>query len=135
MNLPNPPPATNLETQRFWDATEEDRLELPRCTACDTVIWYPRERCPECGSDSVEWFEASGRGEVYSFSVTRRMPGRWGKHVPFVLAYVELEEGPRLMTNIVDCDPEAVEVGQAVEVVFHETEEGTKLPRFRPVSG
>jgi uncharacterized OB-fold protein len=93
VTLPTPTPHPNLETQRFWDATLEGRLELPRCTSCEFVIWYPRELCPECGSTDVEWFEASGRGEVYSFSVTRRMPGRWGKAAPFVLAYVELDEG------------------------------------------
>ena len=134
MTLPNPSPHPNLETQRFWDATVEERLLLPRCNECGFVIWYPRGFCSECGSENIEWFEASGRGTVYSFSVTRRMPGRWGKIAPFVLAYVELEEGPRLMPNIVDCDPESVAVGQAVEVVFHETEDGPKLPRFRPAS-
>ncbi len=132
MTLPTPTPHPNLETQRFWDATLEGRLELPRCTSCEFVIWYPRELCPECGSTDGEWFEASGRGEVYSFSVTRRMPGRWGKAAPFVLAYVELDEGPRMMTNIVDCDPDTVTVGQRVEVVFHPTEDGPSIPRFRP---
>lgn len=134
MTLPTPAPHPTLETQPFWDATLEDRLVLPRCLSCEHVIWYPRGLCPECGSTDVEWFEASGRGVVYSFSITRRMPGRWGQAAPFVLAYVELDEGPRIMTNIVDCEPESVTVGQAVEVVFHETEDGPKIPRFRPAS-
>ena len=134
MSLPSPSPKPTLETQPFWDATEQDQLLLPRCTACDFVIWYPRELCPECGSTDVEWIEASGRGSVYSFSITRRMPGRWGQAAPFVLAYVELEEGPRIMTNIVGCDPESVSIGQAVEVEFHETEDGPKIPRFIPSS-
>lgn len=132
MTLPNPTVYPTLETQRYWDATEEQRLELPRCTECGHVIWYPRELCSECGSTDIEWFEASGTGVVYSYSITRRMPGRWGRVAPFVLAYVELDEGPRMMTNIVDCDPEDVEIGQRVEVVFHPTEEGPAIPRFRP---
>jgi len=132
VTLPTPSPYPNSETQGFWDATAEERLLLPRCTACDFVLWYPREHCSECGSGDVEWFEASGTGSVYSFSVTRRMPGRWGKAAPFVLAYVELDEGPRLLTNVVDCDPDTVSIGQRVEVVWHETEDGPKLPRFRP---
>ena len=123
MTLPNPSVHPNLETQQFWDATEREQLLLPRCTACEVVIWYPREHCPACGSKDIEWFAASGRGTVYSFTITRRMPGRWGKAAPFVLAYVELDEGPRIMTNIVDCDPETVAVDQPVEVVFHPTEE------------
>ena len=130
--LPAPAPYPTLETQEFWDGTARGELLLKRCDDCDVVIWYPRSRCPGCGSRATSWFRASGRGTVYSCSVTRKGQGRYRDAGPFVLAYVELEEGPRLMTNIVDCDPESVKIGQAVELVFHDTGEGTALPRFRP---
>ena len=84
------------------------------------------------GPTDVEWFEASGQGTIYSCTTTRRMPGRWGGAAPFVLAYVELDEGPRLMTNIVDCDPDEIAIGDRVEAVFHPTEDGPALVRFRP---
>jgi uncharacterized OB-fold protein len=129
--LPAPPPQINAETKRFWDATAEQKLVLPKCSHCGTVIWYPREFCPECNSFDVSWFEASGRGTVYSYTVNRRGQGDY-RDLAYVVAYVELEEGPRVLTNIVDCDPSTVSVGQAVQVVFHQTSNGAALPRFRP---
>ena len=108
---------------------------LPRCQDCQTLIWYPRPFCPDCGSLSVGWEQASGRGTIYSYTVNRRGAGDLAEYRtvdPYVLAYVDLEEGPRVMTNIVDCDPDSVAIGQAVEVVFHDTGQGTALPRFRP---
>jgi uncharacterized OB-fold protein len=89
--------------------------------------------CPACGSLDTEWIEASGRGTVYSFTVVRRGAGAYRDAGPYVLAYVELAEGPRVMTNIVDCDPELINIGDRVEVVFHDTGQGAALPRFRPV--
>jgi uncharacterized OB-fold protein len=135
--LPAPPPFVNPEVRPFWDATAQGRLVAPRCTACSGLIWYPRPYCPACGSLSVEWVELSGRGSVYSFTVNRRgqadMPAYREAGV-YVLAYVELDEGPRVMTNIVDCDPDTVKIGQQVEVVFHDTGAGNALPRFRPAA-
>lgn len=131
-SLPTMAPPVNPDSQRFWDATAEDKLLLPRCDACSTVIWYPREFCPACGSLDVSWFEASGRGSVYSFSIVRKGENMYAGAAPYVLAYVELEEGPRIMTNIVDCEVEAVAIGQAVSVVFHDAGKGQKLPRFTP---
>ena len=85
-----------------------------------------------CRSTATSWFEGSGRGEVYSFTVMRQGQGAYRDAGPYVLAYVELEEGPRIMTNIVGADIRALTIGQPVEVVFHDTGEGTALPRFRP---
>lgn len=133
-SLPTPVPPVNPETQVFWDATAQGRLLLPRCTVCGSVFWYPKTLCSSCGSTTVEWIESSGRGIVYSCTVTRRGVGDYRDAVPYVLAYVELDEGPRVMTNIVDCLPEDVAIGQRVEVVFHDTGAGCSLPRFRPVS-
>jgi hypothetical protein len=131
--LPIFPPTVTPESKPFWDATAEGKLLLPRCDACGTVIWYPRTSCPECMSMDVGWFEASGRGAIYSFTIVRRAGGPWRGAIPYVLAYVELDEGPRVLTNVVETSPEDVAVGQAVEAVFHDTGEGSALVRFRPV--
>lgn len=130
--LPVPAPHPTLETAPFWDATAQGRLVLPRCNDCAFVIWYPRLWCPQCASTDVTWIPASGRGTIYSFSITRKGVGAYRDAVPYVLAYVELEEGPRVMTNIVGCDPESLVVGQAVSVVFHDTGNGSALYRFTP---
>jgi len=123
------------EVKPFWDGTAEGRLLLPRCDDCQVFIWYPRPFCPSCVSTKVSWIPASGRGTVYSFTINRRGQADLSAYTEagvYVLAYVELDEGPRMMTNIVDCDPESVRIGQRVQVVFHDTGEGTALPRFRP---
>ena len=131
--LPAPKPIVNAETQTFWDATREGRLVLPRCDSCDTVIWYPRRFCPSCGSNQITWFDASGHGTIYSFTEIAKGGGRYRDAGSYVLAFVELDEGPRVMTNIVGSPGDDLAVGQRVRVEFHPTEEGTALPRFRPV--
>jgi uncharacterized OB-fold protein len=127
----NAPPVTN-ETQEFWDATARGVFLLKRCDDCGTVIWYPRFVCPDCHSTNTSWFEASGNGTVYSYTVPRRGQGPWREAAPFIVAYVQLEEGPRILTNLVDVTPEAAEIGMAVEVVWHDTGERRSLYRFRP---
>ena len=131
---PAPAPDVNPETREYWDATAQGRLLLKRCLDCGSVIWYPRALCPQCASLRTEWFEASGRGQVYSYTLNHRGQGAYSGAGPYVLAYVELDEGPRVMTNIVDCDPDTVKIGQRVEVVFHDTGAGNALPRFRPAA-
>jgi len=131
--LPAREPRRNHETAAFWDACAEHRLVLPRCDACGELFWYPRLVCPFCGSQSVTYTDVSGRGTVYARTVIRRGGGPYRNAAPYVLAYVELEEGPRLMTNIVDADPESVHVGQLVEVVFDPVPDSADaIPRFRP---
>lgn len=130
-SLPTNAPAVNPESAPFWEATKRDILLLPRCQSCSTVIWYPRGFCPVCHSRSVSWFEATGRGTIYSFTTSMRGMGPWAEAVPYVVAYVDLEEGPRVMTNIVDCDPDSLEIGQDVTVVFDPAGD-YKLPRFTP---
>ena len=131
--LPAPSPVVTPETEEFWAATAEGRLLLRRCDDCGTVIWYPRAHCPGCGSQRTSWSDASGNGTVYAFTVVHRsVVDGFREAVPYVVAYVELEEGPRVMTNIVDCDPGSVEVGMPVTVVFHDTGKGNALFRFRP---
>jgi hypothetical protein len=131
--LPAPSPAVNPETREFWTATADGRLLLKRCLDCGAVIWYPRAICPQCASLHTEWFEASGRGRVYSYTVNHRGEGAYQGSPSFVLAYVELDEGPRMMTNIVGAGESELAVGLPVEVVFHDTGTGAALPRFQPL--
>jgi hypothetical protein len=119
-----PAPVPGPETQPFWDAAAQGRLAIKRCTACGQAHHYPRAICPFCGSDRTEWQTASGRGTVYSFSVMRRVPA------PYAIAYVTLEEGVTMMTNIVDTDFDAIRVGQPVRVVFKPTDGGPPVPMF-----
>ncbi len=133
-SLPAPAPAVNPETREFWAATAEGGLLLKRCLDCGGVIWYPRAICPECYSLHTEWFEVSGRGRVYSYTVNYRPEGAYQDCASIVLAYVELDEGPRIMTNIVAADGADLVVGLPVEVEFHDTGEGSALPRFRPAA-
>jgi uncharacterized OB-fold protein len=123
-----PAPPTNPETQPFWDAAARGTLLLKRCTACGELHYYPRVICPFCGSDRTEWSPASGRGTIYSYSVFRRAP------IPYAIAYVTLAEGPTMMTNIVDCDLDAIRIGQAVRVSFKPTEGGPPVPMFSPAA-
>lgn len=128
--LPTRAPHPNPDSQPFWDASAEGRFTLQRCQSCETVIWWPRAVCPKCSSFDLEWFDASGEGTVYSYTVVHRSVGGWNKVTPYVVAYVELAEGPRVMTNIIDGDPAAVAVGSEVRVVWNDTGEGSALPRF-----
>jgi len=131
--LPAKAPLPNSETQRFWDATAEGRIELPRCDACSLVVWYPRAHCPGCQSTALTWETLSGRGTVYSYTVARSGASRrWREHLPYVVAYVRLDEGPTLLTNVVGCGPDDVEIGLPVVAVFDDTGEGSALVRFRP---
>jgi uncharacterized OB-fold protein len=134
-NLPTPPPSPNFDTQEFWDAPADGRFLLKRCDDCGVVIWYPRFLCPDCSSTNTSWFEATGKGTVYSFTVPRRGNGPYREAAPFVVAYVELEEGPRILTNLVDLAIEDLAVGMPVEVVWHDTGQGNALYRFRPAAG
>jgi hypothetical protein len=122
-----PSPVVTVETQAFWDSARAGRFTIPVCTACGKAHWYPRAICPFCASGEVEWRDASGKGVIYTFSVMRRAKE------PYAIAYVTLAEGPTMMTNIVDCDFDALRVGQSVSVVFAATEDGPPVPMFRPV--
>jgi len=121
-----PSPIVTVETEPFWNAARERRLVVPTCAACGRAHWYPRAVCPFCGSDEVQWRAASGNGTIYTFSVMRRAKE------PYAIAYVTLAEGPTMLSNIVDCDFDALGVGQKVTVVFADTESGPPVPMFRP---
>jgi len=119
-----PAPKPNPETQAFWDATAQGRFLIRRCTACGKAHWYPRKACPFCWGEKTEWVEASGRGTIYSYSVMRRAAE------PYVVAYVTLAEGPTMLTNLVDCDFDALAIGQEVRLKFSPSEGGPPVPTF-----
>lgn len=131
-NLPPrtiPAPTISLETKTFWEGLNEGKLLIKRCGTCDTPHYFPRGLCPHCGSADTRWEQVSGKGEVYSLSVTRRGPG-----APYVLAYVTLDEGVSLLTNIVDCRPDDLAIGQLVHFAPVKSENGQALPSFAPVA-
>ena len=121
-----PAPTPTPETEAFWAATREGKFLVKTCKECQRAHWYPRALCPFCFADATEWREASGKGRIYSFSIMRRAPQ------PYAIAYVELEEGPMMMTNIVGCDFDDIAIGQAVRVELREAEGGFRVPVFTP---
>jgi uncharacterized OB-fold protein len=128
-----PLPEPNVDTKEFWEAAREHVLKLQQCAACGAFRYYPRPICPECMSLEFRWERVSGRGRVYTYTVIHRAPHPgFREDVPFVMAVVKLEEGPRMLTNIVGCPPEAVQIDQAVEVVFEDASAEISLPKFRP---
>ena len=128
--LPVPPLSESPELARHFDGLRAGVLLLPRCDACTVVIWYPRAFCPSCGSAAVTWFEACGRGTVYSFTIVRKGIGLFADHTPYVVAYVELDEGPRVLTNIVG-PPEEVAIGVEVAARYELDADGTPILRFQ----
>lgn len=126
--LPVPTP----ETRHFWDGAKRGELCLQRCDECRHVYFPPRPFCPRCGCREVSVFAASGRAKLYSY-VINHLPSP-GFEPPFAIAVVELEEGPRMMSNIVDCPqtPQALELDMALEVTFERLDEDLYLPQFRP---
>ncbi len=129
--LPQPTP----ETQHFWDGTQAGELRLQRCDSCAKVYFPPRPFCPACASREVSVFAASGKAKLYSYVIHHRpVPGFTP---PYAIAVVELDEGPRMMTNIVECPqtPEALALDMPVEVVFEAQNDKITLPLFRPAKG
>ena len=122
-----PAPPVNVEYEEFWSKANNGKLLLPRCMDTNQFFWYPRKISPFTLSANVAWVEAAGKGVIYTFSVMRRADPQ------YVIAYVRLVEGITMMTNIVECDPDTLEVGQPVELLMQKSENGQKIPVFRPV--
>jgi uncharacterized OB-fold protein len=130
--LPEPTPAT----RPFWDAAREHRLLLQRSKRTGQFLYYPREVSPFGPEDELEWAEVSGRGSVYSYTVARRATApQWANDVPYVIAIIELEEGPHLTANVIGCDPAAVFIGQPVAASFDDVTPEITLVQFRPSEG
>ncbi len=134
---PKPVPTPSPETQRFWDGTKKHELWIPYCRSCEKSYWYPRDFCPLCGSRDVEWRRSGGKGRVYTFAIQYRAfhPG-WTSEVPYVTALIDLDDGVRIFSNLVDveADPKALRCEMPVEVVFEDVTDEITLPKFRPVS-
>jgi uncharacterized OB-fold protein len=130
MPTPTLPAITSL-TRPFWDAAAEGRLLLPRCNACGRHFFRPEVACTHCFATDWQWVAASGRGTLYSHSVVHRAPAP-GFAVPFVLAVVELEEGPVMFSNLIGCDARDVRIGMALKVRFERVAAQVWLPRFEP---
>jgi uncharacterized OB-fold protein len=129
--LPQPTP----ETQHFWDGAAAGELRLQRCESCAHVYFPPRPFCPACASRSVVSFAASGKATLYSYLIHHRPAP--GYTPPYAIAVVQLAEGPRMMSNILECPqtPEALELDMPLEVVFEKRSATIALPQFRPVRG
>ena len=132
---PEPRPEVPDLTMPFWEAAKRHELVVPRCTPCNAFFWYPREACPTClKSDSWDWAEVSGNARLHTFTIVRQPlhPG-FQEEVPYVFAVVQLDEGVRMMSNIVDCDVvEDIEIDMKLEVKFDDISDDWTLVKFRP---
>lgn len=118
---------THPQSTPFWQAAAAGRFLLPRCAACGRAHWYPRPFCPFCASTDVSWVDAAGTGRIHAFASL-------AKAATTILAYVELAEGPIMLTNLVDCAPDELAIGQPVQVRFRAAPEGRSVPVFAPTS-
>lgn len=130
-----PLPEPTIDSQPFWDGLKDRRILLQRCADCGEVRHYPRPMCGSCQSMDVDWVEASGRGEVYSWTVTHH-PFQIGfrGETPYILVTVDLEEGVRMQTQLLDAKPEDLKLGLKVEAVFAPANADVVLPFFRIAS-
>jgi uncharacterized OB-fold protein len=131
-----PVPRMDPESKPYWEACRRHELYIQQCNACEAHYYYPRYTCPHCQSSDIRWVRLSGKGNIYTYTVIYQHGGAgFRDHLPFVLAYVELEgtNGVKMLTNVVDCDPQTVEIGMPVEVTFAEVNEEIAMPMFKPV--
>jgi uncharacterized protein len=131
---PRPAPEPSEYGAPFWAAARDGRLVLQHCARCDRLQHFPRPWCTECLNDEMEFVAASGLGTVYSSTVVRRNRNpAFAARVPYVLALIDLDEGVRVMSNVVGCDPADVRVGQRVRVWFEDVDPSHRVPLFTPI--
>lgn len=127
-----PAPVSNADAAPYWEAARRGELLLKRCVDCGHRHFPPRHLCPKCWSERLEWIRAGGMGTVYSFTIMHRAPmPAFAKRVPYVVALIDLDEGPRMMANVTGDDALATRIGDRVSVWFEERGEGARLPQFR----
>jgi hypothetical protein len=133
VNEGKPEPVPTPETLQFWEGTLRGELRIQRCRECDQAYFYPRPFCPSCLSNDVEWIAASGRATLHTYVINHRPPPGFADDAPYAIAVVELEEGPRMMTNIVGVEntPENLVLDMNLEVTF-EPHGDQMVPKFRP---
>jgi uncharacterized OB-fold protein len=129
--LPVVPPSPLPEVAPHFAGLRAGRLVLPRCDACGTLIWYPRAFCPHCSSQRVTWEDVDGGGRIHSYTVVRRGVGAFAEHVPYVVAYVDLDAGPRVLTNVVGAAPDDLAVDARVRAVVESGPDSEPILRFR----
>ena len=129
-HLPSPTP----ETRAFWEGCKRGELLLQHCQACGKHQFYPRILCSHCMSDNLDWVSVSGRGQIRSYTIaTHPVSKAYAAETPYVIALIELSEGPTMMSNIIDCDLDELKVGAQVEVTFEAWTEEISIPKFRLV--
>ena len=128
-----PLPHLDEENRPWWEALKRHELYIQKCRDCAAMRYHPRAQCPECLSPRTEWVKSSGRGKVYTFTATyqNQAPG-FRESLPYIMAYVELDEGLKMLTNIIDCRSEQVKIGMPVEVVYEDVTNEVTLAKFRP---
>lgn len=132
-----PLPKSDPVTAPFWDSVHRGQIEVQRCDDCAEYVFYPRAICPSCSSRKLTWTPVSGRGQIYSLTIVHRPTNNAFKaDAPYVVALVELDEGCRMMSNIVEvrADPAHVKIGMPVEIVYDRVTEDVTLPKFRPAA-
>jgi uncharacterized OB-fold protein len=131
---PKPLPVPTPETQPYWDGLKAHELRIQRCLDCGQAYFYPRPFCPHCFSDKVEWFKASGKAKLHTYEVIHRAPPAFAADAPYVLAVVELEEGPRMLTNIVGggTEPAGLKIDMPLQIRFDDVSSDITLPKFGP---
>lgn len=126
-----PAPIPNADSRVYWEAAARDELMLKRCAACGKHHFPPRHLCPHCWSDTMEWVRSAGKGAVYSFTIMHRAPTpAFAGRTPYVVALIDLDEGPRMMANIVGDDALATRVGDRVRVCYEDRPGDAKVPQF-----
>lgn len=135
MAYEKPLPVIDNESRPFWDGCRDGKLMLQHCAECDAWVFYPRVLCTNCHSERLEWSEASGEGVIHSFTVCHRPAGpTFADETPYVVALIDLAEGPRMISNIVGIDPDSVRIGQSVRVIFEKATDEVTLPKFTVIS-
>jgi uncharacterized OB-fold protein len=130
-----PKPVANADSLPYWNAAREHRLLIRKCKDCGTLHFMPRHLCPECWSDQLEWVESKGRGSVHSFTVIRRAPvATFAERTPYVVALIDLDEGPRMIANVVGEGALSVAIGDQVDVTFEDRGDGSVVPQFSRVA-
>jgi uncharacterized protein len=128
-----PLPHIDEESRPWWEAAQRHELYIQKCRDCGDLRFHPRALCTNCLSSNTEWIKCKGRGHIYTFTVTNQnQASGFRDSLPYVLAWVQLDEGLKLMTNIVDCPPEQVKIDMPVEAVFDDVTPEVTLVKFRP---
>ena len=126
-------PVPDTDSSEFWERCKKHAMAIQKCADCGTVRYPPRPVCPNCLSTNTTWLPISGKGKVYTYVTYHQAPGDWASRVPYNVTMVELEEGLRMWSNVVNCKPEEVYVGMPLEIVYDDVSETVALPRFKAV--